>query len=269
MLGYQWLRLPPMVVIDSHSHIYLPEFAEDIEEVLERAAGAGVKKILMPNIDLRSLTAMKDLAGRFPDTCFPMIGLHPCSVREDFREVLDKMQEELEVGDYVAIGETGCDMYWDKTFINQQQEALAIQARWAKESGLPLVIHARESFEEIFEVLDSENDERLRGVFHCFSGNERQAEKIASYGGFYYGLGGVLTYKNSGIDRLAPLLDRNRILLETDAPYLTPVPHRGKRNEPLFVIHVLQKLADILHLSSEETAELTTMNTKTLFDRVR
>jgi len=254
------------MLIDTHAHIYLEDFDEDVDQMIGRARQNGIQRILLPNIDLRSVDLMKNLATRYPDVCLPMIGLHPCSVGADYREVLDLMHSELLKGHYIAIGETGCDMYWDKSFRTEQMESFAIHAQWAKEHNMPLIIHARDAFDEIFEVLDSENSPNLRGIFHCFTGNAEQAKKILDYGGFMLGIGGVVTYKNSGLSEVLADIDTRHLVLETDAPYLPPIPHRGKRNEPSFMTHTAQKLADIKHLSLEEISYHTTQNAQRMFN---
>lgn len=254
-----------IMMIDTHAHIYLKEFDADIDDVIARAAQVGVGKILLPNIDERSMAPLKSLAGRFPEVCYPMMGLHPCSVGPNYLEILERMKAEIDTGGYVAIGETGCDMFWDKTFRAEQMSALSIQTRWAIEKKLPLVIHAREAFDEIFEVLDTENHPDLTGVFHCFTGNLLQAEKILNYGRFMLGIGGVVTYKNSGLDKVLANISLDHLLLETDSPYLPPMPHRGQRNEPAFAALAAQKLADIKQTSLDEIARRTTENAKRLF----
>lgn len=254
-----------MILTDTHCHIYLEQFDEDRDDVMKRAFGEGVKRVFLPNIDTSSIASLKKLTKDYPENCFPMMGLHPCSVGENFEEELSTLKAELDQGGYYAIGEIGIDLYWDKTFFEHQVKAFEKQIEWAKELNLPIVIHARDSFQEIFEVLDRLNDEKLKGIFHCFTGGKDEAEKILSYGNFMLGLGGVLTFKNSGVDKAVADVPMNKIILETDAPYLAPTPYRGKRNEPAYVKEVALKLADIKGLSLNEIAEITTSNSKLMF----
>jgi TatD DNase family protein len=254
----------PMQLIDTHTHLYLEQFDKDRAEMLQRAKDEGVSQFLLPAIDKSTFDVMWELC-EMDASCKPMMGLHPCSVKDDFESELEFVESELRKGKYVAVGEIGIDLYWDKTFLEQQKTALARQIEWAKELNLPIVIHARESFDEIFEVIDQLNDEKLRGVFHCFTGTMEQAKHILDYGGFYLGLGGVLTYKKGGIDKIVHELPLDKIVLETDSPYLTPTPFRGKRNESAYVRIVAQKLADLLEVSLESVALATSQNAKELF----
>jgi len=251
--------------IDTHTHLFAEEFDLDRNEVIERAVTSGVTKMLLPNIDVDSISALKRTIDQFKGICYPMLGLHPCSVNENYIADLKIIREEMERNLPIGIGECGIDLYWDKTFLLQQKEALKIQAEWAKEFKLPLIIHARESFTEIFEVLDEVNDENLTGVFHCFTGYEKEVEKILSYGGFKMGIGGVVTYKTSHLPTLLPNVDLKNIVLETDSPYLPPVPFRGKRNESSYLIKVAEKLSEIYQLPLEKIAEITTKNAMELF----
>ncbi|MES2588152.1 MAG: TatD family hydrolase [Bacteroidota bacterium] len=251
--------------VDSHTHLYSSQFDEDRTEMIHRAINSGVDRFLLPNIDLESIEGMYALEKEFPNNCFPMMGLHPCSVTENFEKVLEKIKKELFSRKFIAVGEIGIDLYWDKTLLNQQKEAFAIQIEWAKELKIPIVIHARDSFEEIFEVLDKHNDENLSGVFHCFTGTEKEIEKIRSYKNFLFGIGGVLTFKKSGLDEVIKHLSLNEIILETDSPYLAPSPHRGKRNESSYIPIIAEKLSDIFELKSKAIAENTTENAINLF----
>ncbi len=257
--------------IDTHTHLFSDKFEGQNEEVVERAIRAGVDKMLLPNIDLDSIGPMNDLCRRFPDNCFAMMGLHPGSVDENYQEKLIVIKQELfrENSEYVALGEIGIDLYWDKTFLSQQQDAFRQQVRWAKELELPIVIHAREAFDEIFEILDLENDENLSGVFHCFTGTVEQGKKALSYGNFKFGIGGVVTYKKSGLDEVLRSFSLSDLILETDSPYLAPVPFRGKNNESSYLIHIAEKIADIYSVKLQEVAELTSANALQLFTRVR
>lgn len=255
-----------MKFTDSHTHIYLEQFDEDRADVIQNALDQNIKRMLLPNIDLDSIDSMHQLEIDYPGVCYPMMGLHPCSVGEDWKEVLTQMRTHLDKKSYVAIGEIGMDLYWDKSFLEQQKLAFIEQINWAKELDLPIVIHARDSFKEIFEILDEHYDERLHGVFHCFSGGVEEAQKIKEYPNFYYGIGGVATFKNSGVaETLKSSVPFEKIMLETDAPYLAPVPKRGKRNEPLFVNHIVDKLVDVYEVSKETISEVTERNVDALF----
>ncbi|MCZ4407891.1 TatD family hydrolase [Cryomorphaceae bacterium 1068] len=253
-------------MIDTHSHMYLDQFDEDRAACMERAFKENVLLTLLPNIDVDSIEPMKRIMDEFPTQFMGMMGLHPCSVKVDFREQLTVIKEELDTGKYLAVGEIGIDLYWDKSTLGIQVEAFKEQVEWAKEADLPIVIHARDSFDEIFEVLDEVHDERLKGVFHCFTGTAEQGEKALSYTGFYLGIGGVATFKNSGLDMVLSEIGLDRLMLETDAPYLTPHPHRGKRNETAYTRLVADKLAVIFEKSVEEIAQVTTNNAKDLFE---
>jgi TatD DNase family protein len=253
-----------MQLIDTHTHLYLEQFDEDRAQMIQRAKAEGVDLFLLPNIDSSTHLAMWDLCKSEP-ACKPMMGLHPCSVKENYRDELALVERELRLGKYIAVGEIGIDLYWDKTFLKEQMDALAQQVTWAKELDLPIVIHARESFNEIFEVLDPLNSEGLRGVFHCFTGTREQAAHILNYGDFYLGIGGVLTFKKGGLDKIIDSFPLDSLVLETDSPYLAPTPYRGKRNESAYTRIVAQKLADLLEMNVEEVAEITTSNAKRLF----
>ncbi len=253
------------MLIDTHSHLYLPQFDEDREAMLQRALEADVRKIFLPNIDLDSIAGMLALCDAHPQVCYPMMGLHPCDVKENYKEVLSLIRSEFDKRKFIAVGEIGIDLYWDKTTLDIQVDAFKQQIDWAKQMQIPIVIHARESFDEIFAVLDEVNDESLFGVFHCFTGNESQANKVIDYGGFMMGLGGVLTYPKSGLDAVVKSIPLKYLILETDSPYLTPIPHRGKRNESAYVKIIAEKLALCKGVSLEEIALSTTQNALTLF----
>ncbi len=256
------------MLIDTHAHIYVDQFKEDLPEIVERAKSAGLEKILMPNIDVYSIEAMKQVEQQYPNFCFSMMGLHPCSVkRESYKADLSKIKTDLEAGGYVAVGEIGIDLYWDKTTLDIQQEAFKEQIQWSINHDLPFAIHARDAFQEIFEVMDDFDAKKIKGVFHCFNGGVEEVEKInAAYPNFMFGLGGVSTFKNAGMDVSIPLIPNEKIVLETDAPYLAPVPFRGKRNEPSYVYHIAQRVADIKEMSLDRLSIITTNNAKTLFD---
>lgn len=252
-------------LIDTHTHLYLDAFDDDRHVMVRRALETGVTRMLLPNIDLASIAGMHALCDAFPDNCFPMMGLHPCDVKDNFREVLNRMETLFSQRKYVAVGETGIDLYWDKTTLHHQIESFEIQVEWAKRLNLPIVIHARDSFNEIFEVLDRVNDATLRGVFHCFTGDVQQARKIMDYGGFMMGIGGVLTYEKSGLGQVVKDIPLESLILETDSPFLTPKPYRGKRNESAYVKFVAEKLAEVKNLSLQEIAAITTANAQEMF----
>lgn len=257
-----------MELIDSHTHLYLDEFADDRPEVIARAINAGVTRLYLPNIDSTTIGDMMLLAEAYPENCFPMMGLHPTSVKGNYREELDVVRQWLSEGKFIAIGEIGIDLYWDKTFRTEQEEAFEKQLRWGIEYGLPVVIHARESFGEIYRVLDRVWQEGMTGVFHSFTGNHDDVKKITEYG-FYFGLNGIITFKNSGMTDVIKSIPRNKIILETDSPFLAPVPRRGRRNESSYVRFVAEKLAGILGMSFSEVADLTTANAEKLFNLKR
>jgi TatD DNase family protein len=254
-----------MYFIDTHTHLYSTEFDSDRTEMVENAIKAGVKKLLLPNIDVASIEPMYELCKQFPANCFPMMGLHPGYVTENWEQDLAIIRKALDENKHIAVGEIGMDFYWDKTFIEEQKKAFRIQIEWAKEFNLPIVIHARDAFDEIFEILDELNDVNLTGVFHCFTGTDEQVQKIQSYGGFYFGIGGVLTYKKSDLPLVLVDIPLEQILLETDAPYLPPTPHRGKRNESKFLLHVAEKVAEVKNCSLIEVARITSENAQQLF----
>lgn len=254
--------------IDTHSHLYLDDFKEDREEVMIRAERNEVKQILLPNIDSSSYQNMVDLMMAYPEVAYGMLGLHPSSVKEDWVEQLAFLEERMNQENWVAIGEIGMDLYWDKTFIEEQKNAFRIQIEWAKNLTLPIVIHAREAFHEIFEILDAVCDERLTGVFHCFTGGLNEVEKIKTYPNFYYGIGGVATYKKAAMEEVIAAIPKNRLILETDSPYLPPVPFRGKRNESSYLVHTGEKVAEVWGIKMSELADLTTNNAKELFKKL-
>jgi len=254
-----------MHFVDTHTHLFSPSFDEDRTDIVQRAIKAGVETLLLPNIDVESIEPMYNLCAQFPQNCFPMMGLHPGSVDEKWEENLEVIRKNLFERKNCAVGEIGMDLYWDKTFVNEQAEAFRRQVNWAKELNLPIVIHAREAFDEIFAIVDELNDERLTGVFHCFTGTLEQAKKIQNYGGFKLGIGGVLTYKKAGLDEILKDVELSELILETDSPYLPPTPHRGKRNESAYLLHVAEKLADVKGISLVEVAQITTKNANELF----
>lgn len=252
------------MLIDTHSHIYSEEFLHDRDEALQRAYDHGVKKIILPNIDSGSIKHMLDLADGYPHLCYPLMGLHPTSVDEDYKEELQAIEYWLEKRKFYGIGEIGIDLYWDKKFVNEQKEAFRYQIGLAKKYKLPIVIHVRNSFDETLEIVKEEQDGSLRGIFHCFSGEDVEARKVIDLG-FLLGIGGVLTFKNSTLDEVVKNIALKDIVLETDAPYLSPVPKRGKRNESAYVVYVAQKIAEIHNISVEKVAEITSANARKLF----
>ncbi len=254
--------------IDTHAHIYLPEFDADRDAMVLRAQHAGVEKILMPNIDEHSVEQMMRVAQQFNGTCFAMAGLHPCSVKSSVQQQLYEIESWLKRSGFIAIGEVGTDRYWDTTYWNQQIEAFTVQAGWAARLNLPLVIHCRQSLDETLDLVEKLQDGRLTGVFHCFTGSVKQAERAIKLG-FFLGIGGVVTFKNSGLDRVLPHIPPERIILETDSPYLAPVPHRGKRNEPAYLTLVSERLASLYSMEVETLRSMTTQNALKLFQHVR
>ncbi|WP_394249560.1 TatD family hydrolase [Vibrio profundi] len=252
-------------MIDTHAHIYASEFDNDREEVVQRALAQGIDKILLPNIDLESIEPMLKTEAQFPEVCRSMMGLHPCYVDGNVEENLATIRHWFEKHDFIAVGEIGIDLYWDKTFKVEQEMAFVTQLNWAKELDLPVVIHTRDSIDETLTLLRQEQDGSLRGVFHCFGGSVEEAKAINELG-FHLGVGGVSTFKNGGMDKVIPHLDMDYVILETDCPYLAPVPHRGKRNEPAFTHLVAQRVAELREVSIEEVDTITSRNARALFN---
>jgi TatD DNase family protein len=253
-----------MQLIDTHTHLYLPEFDADRDEAVNRAMSSGVVKMLMPNIDLHSVEQMLSAENRYPDICYPMIGLHPTSVKDDYNSQIDKLENLVTKHKFVAIGEIGIDLYWDKTLVEEQVIAFRRQIAFAIEKGLPVVIHSRESFPQVFSVLDEFEGKGLQGVFHAFSGSIKDAEKATGMG-LKLGIGGIVTFKNSGLDKIVKETGPENLILETDSPYLAPVPHRGKRNESSYICIINKKLAEIFGMSEEEVASITFASATGLF----
>ncbi len=249
--------------VDTHAHIYSEEFDVDRTEALQRCWNSGVRQIFMPNVDHRTIDGMLEVESRWP-WCHAMMGLHPCSVKKDFQRELYLVEDWLSKRKFTAVGEIGTDLYWDKSFWDQQCEAFETQIQWAKKYGLPLVIHCRESLNETIKMVEKHQDGKLTGIFHCFSGTAPQAAAIQKLD-FYLGIGGVSTFKNGGLDAVLPEVSLERIVLETDSPYLAPVPHRGKRNQPSYIPLIAQKVADIRKISLEELQEITTKNSQQIF----
>ena len=253
-----------MYLIDTQTHIYDHQFSLDRNETVQRALDAGVGMMLLPNVDASTITPMLELHEQHPECTRVMMGLQPEEVKEDYKQVLSLMEKELEHGIYTGVGEVGLDFYWDTTYEKQQLDAFETQLDWARQLGLPLSIHCRNAFDKMVKTLERKQDGGLHGIMHCFTGTEEEA-KVYLELGFHLGLGGVTTYKNCGVKDFLPRLPLDRIVLETDAPYLAPVPCRGKRNEPAFLIHTAQRIADILLIPVEELASVTTENVKALF----
>ena len=250
--------------IDSHAHIYLSQFKEDLPDILEQSQQEGVTRIYMPNIDHTSIDDMMEVEQQYSESCFAMMGLHPCSVKKGFEKELYIVEEWLAKRKFVAVGEIGTDLYWDKTFWEHQQEAFRVQVEWAKQYNLPVVIHCRDSINETIELVEQLKDDSLTGVFHCFSGDLDQAQRIINMG-FVLGIGGVATFKNGGLDKVIPDVSLDHLVLETDSPYLAPVPHRGKRNEPAYIPLVAKKIASLKQVGLDEVAAKTTLNSLKLF----
>tara|TARA_Y100000385_G_scaffold3158_1_gene3458 strand:+ start:203 stop:970 length:768 start_codon:yes stop_codon:yes gene_type:complete len=254
-----------MQIIDTHTHLYLNQFKNDVDLVIERAKNAGIDKFIFPAIDSSHFKDMHELRNRYPENIYLMSGLHPVSVKDNYKEELNLVLKSLETHNYVAIGEIGIDLYWDKTFLKQQQEAFEFQIRLAVSNNLPIVIHCRDGFDEIFEILDAEKCSKMRGIFHCFTGTLEQAVRAINLG-FKLGIGGVVTFKNGRIDKFLNKIDIKNIVLETDAPYLSPVPHRGKRNESFYVTYVLKKISELYGLNEQEIAKITSKNALEIFN---
>lgn len=255
---------PSHKLVDTHAHIYSEEFSKDLQEVISRSVAKGIDKIYMPNIDASSIDAMLAVEAKYPGICIPMMGLHPCYVTKDFEKELAVIEGWLQKRTFAAVGEIGTDLYWDKTTLPWQTEAFEIQLQWAKQYQLPVVIHCRESLKETIELVRKHQDGKLKGIFHCFSGNVGDAQEVIALG-FMLGIGGVATFKNGGLDKVLPEIGLEHIVLETDSPYLAPVPYRGKRNETTYLEIVAQKVADLKQISLEEVARLTTINAAKVF----
>jgi TatD DNase family protein len=253
-----------MKFIDTHTHLYLKEFSIDIDEVIQRAEAEGVERFYLPAIDSSETSAILELEKKFSGKCIAMAGLHPCSVRENYKEELGKVTAMLEQRKFAAIGESGLDFYWDTSFMKEQYESLHTQAEWALHYNLPLVLHTRNAMQQTIDVVKTYNGKGLQGIFHCFSGTLQNAKDIIGLG-FFLGIGGVITYKNSGLAEVTREVDLEYMVLETDAPYLTPAPFRGKRNESSYIKYVAQKIAEIKNISIEEVAHQTSKNAEKIF----
>lgn len=259
-----------MKFIDSHSHLFLEEFSDDLPLVIERARDVGVSHIFMPNIDSTTIQPMLKVCHDYPGYCFPMIGLHPTSVNESYKSELDIVKQQLQcANEYVAIGEIGLDLYWDKTFLNEQLDAFRQQIEWALKYDLPVVIHTREAFEYIYKVLEPYKATPLRGIFHSFTGTMDEAKQALDFVNFMIGINGVVTFKKSTLPSILQHIPIERVVLETDSPYLTPVPNRGKRNESANVVDTLKKVAEVFSLPTEEVAKQTAENTLKVFGMLK
>ncbi|MCC6689932.1 MAG: TatD family hydrolase [Bacteroidia bacterium] len=256
-----------MILTDTHAHLYASEFDTDRETMMQRAIDAGVSRLFLPNIDSSSIDGMIALAKKYPNNCCPMIGLHPCSVTADYQQEIDFVEQWLNKKEikFYAVGEIGLDYYWNTTYTNQQKIAFREQIELAKKHRLPIVIHVRSAFNDTFEIVNECNSTELKGIFHCFGGSVEDAEKIISLGGFKLGIGGVCTFKNSSLNKVIPNIDLEHLVLETDAPYLAPVPHRGKRNESSYINLIAQKIAELKNTTISEVAEVTTKNSIDIF----
>lgn len=259
-----------MRLIDTHSHLFLEEFSEDLPQVIERARSAGITHIFMPNIDSTTIDSMLSVCNTYNDYCFPMIGLHPTSVNADYEKELEIVARELRsFNKYIAIGEVGMDLYWDKTFLKEQQIVLDKQINWALEYDLPVVIHCRDAFGYIYNVLEPYKNTSLKGVFHSFTGTDDEAARILEFSGFLIGINGVVTFKKSRLPEVLTKIPLEKIVLETDSPYLTPVPNRGKRNESAYVKDTLMKVSEIYGMSPEAVGDVTSENALKVFGMLK
>jgi TatD DNase family protein len=253
-----------MYIIDTHTHLYLEDFSEDISQIIQRSRQAGVQKLYLPNIDSSSINNMLELEQQFPGICIAMMGLHPCSVNDNYLQQLNIIKEWLDQRPFAAVGETGLDYYWDKTFIDQQKLAFQQQIEWALAFDIPIVIHSRDSLQDCIDMIRQNQKGKLRGIFHCFGGTPEEARQIMDLN-FLMGIGGVVTYKKSGLADVLQSIPLSALVLETDAPYLTPVPFRGKRNEPAYLKYIIDAIAEAKNCTAEEIAEATTINAQKLF----
>jgi TatD DNase family protein len=253
-----------MVLTDTHTHLYYETITEKRAALMQRCVDNNITRLFLPNVDAASISLVYGLVNDYPQYCYPMLGLHPCDVKENWEEELAAIMNAREQNKIYAIGEIGIDLYWDKTHLKEQVDAFIKQINWAKSLDLAIVIHCRDAFDEVYEVLKQEADEKLRGIFHCFGGTVEQAQKVIDLN-FYLGIGGIVTYKNSGLDKVIPEIDLKHIVLETDSPYLTPVPFRGKPNESSYLVYIAQKVAELHQTSIEKVAEVTTENSRLVF----
>ncbi|WP_270088326.1 TatD family hydrolase [Sphingobacterium sp. SYP-B4668] len=254
----------PYILTDTHTHIYYHVDTSTLDEQVQRCFDKNIHRLFLPNVNTASIEKVLGAVKSYPDNCFPMLGLHPCDVKDNYKKELANIETAIANHKIYAIGEIGLDLYWDKTTLSIQQDAFRIQVAWAKQLGLPIDIHCREAFDELFELLEELKDDKLFGVLHCFTGTLAQAHKAISLG-FALGIGGVVTYKKAGLDIVVKELDLQHIVLETDAPYLAPVPFRGKPNESSYLYHIAEKVADLHQISIEEVANITTANSQRIF----
>jgi TatD DNase family protein len=252
------------MLIDTHSHIYSTDFIDDLDEVIQRAYSNDVRKIILPNIDSSSVKNLLNLVDTYPHICIPLMGLHPTSVNQDYKEELQVVEYWLEKRKFFGIGEIGIDLYWEKSFLEEQIHAFRFQLELARKYKLPVVVHVRDSFDQVYQILKEVNDPNLTGVFHSFTGTIEQADLIIGLG-FKIGVGGIVTFKKSGLDQVVRQIDPSHLILETDSPYLTPVPFRGKRNESSYLLYIAQKIADLHHMTVGDIAKITTENARKLF----
>lgn len=252
------------MLIDTHSHIYSEDFNDDIDDVLQNAYNNDVKKIILPNIDSGTIKRLIDLSNSYPHICYPLMGLHPTSVSKDYKQELSAVEYWLDKQKFYGIGEIGIDLYWDTTHLKEQQDAFRYQIKLAKSRNFPIVIHVRDSFNEVYSIVKEEQDGTLKGIFHCFSGDENDAQKVIDVG-FLLGIGGVLTFKNSNLSQVLEKIDINNLVLETDAPYLSPEPKRGRRNESSYLVYIAQKVSEIYQIPLKDVADITTANARSLF----
>jgi len=253
------------MLIDTHTHLYLEQFDNDRELVMEAARDAGIGKMFLPNIEHAHTGKLLEMCLQYPEVCYPMTGLHPTHVKDDWPKELELIRNSLKNQQFYGIGETGIDLYWDKSTLEWQQQSFREHISMAKEFNLPIIIHARDSFDEILEILEAENSKKLFGIFHCFTGTLEQAERILKLQGFKLGIGGVVTFKNSGLDKVVAGIDLSNIVLETDSPYLAPAPFRGKRNESAYLVKIAEKLAEIYNLPFDDIERITTKNARLVF----
>ena len=255
-----------MNFIDTHTHLFASEFDNDIDIVIKNALDNGISKMLLPNIDSTTTTTMLQLCDRYPNNCYPMIGLHPCSIKKDnLEKEISHVEQMLSQNKFIAVGEIGLDLYWDKSNLDLQKIAFESQIEIAKKYQLPIVIHVRDSFDEAIEIVEKLNDDNLSGVFHCFTGNLEEAQRIIDLNNFYLGIGGVVTFKNGGINKIIKQVRLDRIILETDSPYLSPTPFRGRRNESKYLLNIAHKMAELYNIDIEYIAKKTTKNAIDLF----
>ncbi len=254
-----------MILTDTHTHLYSKDFEGESTILIQNAIDKGINRLFMPNVDSDSIGAMLQIEKQFPNNCFPMMGLHPCSVGPKYQQDISVVEYWLNKRKFIAVGEIGIDLYWDKTFFEQQQDAFRRQIELAKKYNVPYIIHSRNSFNEVMEIVSEFKDDNIKAIFHCFSGNVEQAEQVIAAGNFKLGIGGVVTFKNSGLDKVVEAIDLKHLVLETDAPYLAPVPHRGKRNDPDYLVLIAQRIAEIKNISIEEVAAITTQNSIDVF----